>query len=319
MRATEFLNEGNDKSPSDVEKNHPEVYKFLQGITGPQSIQQAKVEAFDLGKTHYVVLTMQPSAGLGNTKAVLKGKGIDFEFDDTMNTVKGIQPGFEFTIDEDHIYDNKKAIWTFELPITSIEEDASDNHSVWDVYCSHNFWSGSRYEQGWRPVHVIAASKEQAKEIVVNNIDKVEELFRSKYMRKGSGRIRLIRAKEMYHIKPERLGKVEPTMLISGEAMNSDGEMIKVNLNDDKTIQEADRLSDAEKAANRKYNAQPHVSGIQDRGGFETMDWPKKKKKKKFNLDTAMGDFMDAPRGRSSREVDWDDGDRGLSNRDRNK
>ena len=77
MRANEFIKEGVDTSPEDVQQNHPEIYDFVSKITGPYAPESAKVNSFDLGNKHFVVLEMGPSASLDNTRAVMKSKGIN--------------------------------------------------------------------------------------------------------------------------------------------------------------------------------------------------------------------------------------------------
>jgi len=44
-------------------------------------------------------------------------------------------------------------------------------------------------------------------------------------------------------------------------------------------IQELNAAADLKKDDIRKHNARKDVSGIQDRGGYETTSWPKDKKK----------------------------------------
>ena len=119
MRASEILNEGNDKSPSDVKKNHPDIYKFIQSILGPYSVRDANVHAFDLGQSHHVVFEVQLSAGLGNTIAVMKGKNIDYDIytsqykgDSRDGTVFGEYGDFGFEIRHSG-KGSKTQTWTF--------------------------------------------------------------------------------------------------------------------------------------------------------------------------------------------------------------
>ncbi len=80
MKSSEFLAEGDDKNIADVQANHPEIYKFLVSIVGwPALVEHGKVETYNTGGNHMVVISIQPSAGLGNTEAALEQASIPYK------------------------------------------------------------------------------------------------------------------------------------------------------------------------------------------------------------------------------------------------
>jgi len=128
MRAKEFIKEGVDTSPADVQQNHPEIYNFISKITGPYAPEKAKVNSFDLGNKHFIVLKMGPSAGLDNTRAVMKSKGIGFD-NRSENELIGEHNDLRFTIKQDKIGPgNNVQTWEFEMPNAVQEADMNSGY-----------------------------------------------------------------------------------------------------------------------------------------------------------------------------------------------
>ena len=120
----ESVNEGDDKSPEDLQQNHPDVYEFLVSILGPYSVRDGKVDAFDLGNDHYVVLKVKPSASLSNTIAMLNEKGVEYnQLTDT--SLEGNVNDTNFSVRQELTFGNNTQVWQFKLP-KAVEESEGE-------------------------------------------------------------------------------------------------------------------------------------------------------------------------------------------------
>ena len=99
MKAKEFINEGVDRSPEDLKQNHPDIYDFITKVTGPFTIQDAKVNSFNSAGKHYVTIEMGPTAGLNNTRAGLDSYGVNYE-NVSDNKIVGELDDLEFSIED---------------------------------------------------------------------------------------------------------------------------------------------------------------------------------------------------------------------------
>jgi len=281
-RNSNSVSEGNDTSPSDVEQNHPEVYKFVKSITGPYSIRDATVESFDLGNTHHVVISIQPSAGLGNTRSVMQGLGIKIG-ENGYGDATGSFGDVKYEIRDEKHPGNIKEIWTFQMPkavqesnIEEMTEGPTSNAD--DIIANYNH---ENMMAGGSEAHLTGSDT-----VTVLSLDDFEDMF---------------------------IGSVAEFEAWANSMSGSTDDAIQ---------------------ANQDWNARPEVSGIQDRGGYETMsmsederDFDDGKVKVKFgkskpfkspSFDDSMRTFIDKTNTRP-RNRDDDDGSRGLSNRDRNR
>ena len=148
MRASEFLKEGVDTSPADVQQNHPEIYNFVKSIMG-HTPEKATVVSFNLGDKHLITLNMGPTAGLNNTRAILKRKGIGFD-NKSENELIGEHKDLRFTIREEHRGPgNKRLKWTFEMPkqIEEADYDPTLDADAYDFDSNERGYEGDEYEQ----------------------------------------------------------------------------------------------------------------------------------------------------------------------------
>lgn len=103
-------------------------------------------------------------------------------------------------------------------------------HNPYQVWCRHNFWVTGRYEVGTRPIVVLAASKAEAKQIIINNLGLAETYFRSLRVRRGGNTVRAIRCGEGYKLKSSDVGRVDPvTGSMPIKALTRSGEWVSYN------------------------------------------------------------------------------------------
>ena len=178
MRATEFIKEGVDTSPEDVEQNHPEIYKFVTNITGPYTPEKAKVNSFDLGNTHYVVLNMGPSASLDNTRAVMKSKGIGFD-NRSENELIGEHNDLRFTIRQDKKGPgNNRQTWQFEMPKAVQEamfEGGSNAEELIAQYNQENMMAGGSEASLTGPDRVTVQSLDDWEDMFIGSVSDFEQ------------------------------------------------------------------------------------------------------------------------------------------------
>jgi len=137
MESLNSIIEGVDTSPEDLENNHSDIYNFITDITGPYTIQTAKVQSFDLGGSHHVYVKMQPTAGIGNTKAVMDSKNI--QYFNKGNEIAGKTPGFEFTISDDNMRGNITETWGFKILNNNVTESTQqDRNDMEELIQSYN-------------------------------------------------------------------------------------------------------------------------------------------------------------------------------------
>ena len=145
MKSKQFLGEGDDKTVDDVKQNHPEIYDFFKKVGVWMAFDRyGQVEAYNTANSHMVVIKIKPSAGLENTKAVMKDAGIiAFEtMTNPMNgreVISGSDDGLHWTVTDDGQRGNITATWRFALPHANDEtqyytdrtmEDAVDEGDV---------------------------------------------------------------------------------------------------------------------------------------------------------------------------------------------
>lgn len=124
MKSKEFLNESDDKNIDDVQANHPEIYRFMIERVGYMALgKQSTVEAYNTTNSHMVVIKIKPSAGLGNTKAGLAAKGIEYEStkspfasDNRSEILTGTIGEMHWTVSDDNMRGNITETWRFSLP-----------------------------------------------------------------------------------------------------------------------------------------------------------------------------------------------------------
>jgi len=139
MESLDNINEGVDRSPEDLQNNHPDIYEFITDITGPYSIQTAKVHSFDLGGAHHVYVELQPTAGIANTKAVMDGMNIAYT--EKGNGITGNANNFVFNIKDDGQRGNITETWGFVIQKQSnnaIELDMQDIADMDELLIAYN-------------------------------------------------------------------------------------------------------------------------------------------------------------------------------------
>ena len=120
MKSSEFLVEGDDKNMNDVQVNHPEVYKFLLNLAGRLALEkQSKVETVNTASSHMVIISIQPTAGLSNTRAALENEGIPYEYIVSAGAGEILSGSFndiEWNVSDDGRRGNITETWRFAVP-----------------------------------------------------------------------------------------------------------------------------------------------------------------------------------------------------------
>ena len=121
MKSKEFITEGDDRNINDVQKNHPEVYEFLVGVIGSMALaKQSTVSTFNVSNEHHVIIRIQPSAGLENTKRALSAEGHRYEYMEDM--IQGKGDGFRYKVSNDSSRSSSRGNitekWQFILPLS---------------------------------------------------------------------------------------------------------------------------------------------------------------------------------------------------------
>jgi len=120
MKSTEFIFEGDDKTVDDVKKNHPEIYEFFKATGAWMAFDRyGKVEAYNTAGSHMVVVKIQPSAGLENTKLNIKDAGMKSEVINSPSVGKVLSGSFndvEWNVSDDGRRGNITETWRFALP-----------------------------------------------------------------------------------------------------------------------------------------------------------------------------------------------------------
>ena len=118
MRMREF---GNDKGPTieDVQKDHPEIYAFMDKQIGYMALeQQTVVEMFDMSSSHHVILSIKPALSLNSTELMLQRRKIKYERTKMASgdMISGTLPFANFRVTNDDSYGNATEKWNFEIP-----------------------------------------------------------------------------------------------------------------------------------------------------------------------------------------------------------
>lgn len=121
MRATEFLNEGVDRSVDDIKQNHPEIWNFFRKTGQWMALEQyGKVNSFDMGGNHTVSINITPTAGLENLKLILKDEGFDYQETENFGNVglHGTIPGtkINWSTKNHGPRGNMTSSWDFTMP-----------------------------------------------------------------------------------------------------------------------------------------------------------------------------------------------------------
>jgi len=301
METLDHINEGDDESSEDLQNNHPEVHDFLVSVLGPYAVRDASVDAFDLGSNHYIAVKVKPSAGLGNTVAVLQDMPeVHFE-QPTDRTLKGEVNGINFEIEQELTFGNNTQKWTFTLP-QAVEEDR-DGDPKWDYVCPSGHHSP--YEGTGAPEYIVRpcpqcglkakATKQQVEE------DRVDELKYDREISKQSMKAGKKDAKKGrdWNSKKTKFkdNESDPHAYMAGQ--NKGKKKVK-------EVQEEPTLTRGEKALGWRIK-----NGIKVKIG-------KGKPTVAPSFGDTMNNFTDTPRTRT-RNRNSDDGSRGLSDRDRNR
>ena len=135
MKATEFITDGDDKNPGDVKANHPEIYNFMKKLMGSMALDRGKVETYNTAGSHYVIVTVQPTAGFQNTLSAFRSiRDVDYEVRDgagASSMIVGTFDDIKFAISQQGQPGNLKELWRFALPhkgeLTEQERGAKPN------------------------------------------------------------------------------------------------------------------------------------------------------------------------------------------------
>jgi len=338
MKSIDFLAEGEDNSPEDVKENHPEVHRFIQSILGPYAVRDAKVDTYDLGNNHYVVFKVKPSAGLGNTKAVLKGNGVDFDEqearyngDSTAGMLIGDHNGIGFEINNDKVRGNSTQTWTFKLPKNDELEEALGSNLEDTLKRFHK----KHYIHNGRPG--LEAVKTGPDQITVSSLDDGEQTFVGSIPEFEAWASSLNEGDESEIAQAKRNVGVMPTdsygvttqdiFTARGHAVIPKGKRVKISQKNGVTYL-------AKMDINNMWGSDFPINDIdvqyithdvtEDDRDFDDgnvkVKFGKSKPFKAPSFDDSMRSLIDRVRPRPQRDPDdVDDGSRGLSNRDRNR
>lgn len=120
MRINEFGNDQGHPTIEDVQKDHPEIYKFMRGVIGYMALeQQTVVEMYDSVGVHHVVLSIKPALSLNSTEMLLQRDKVKYERtsmrDGIGDAIAGTLPFANFYITNDSRFGNATEQWNFEI------------------------------------------------------------------------------------------------------------------------------------------------------------------------------------------------------------
>jgi hypothetical protein len=88
-----------------------------------------------------------------------------------------------------------------------VEADSSDNDlKVWEVYILNNYYNGKYADYGARPYPVLAASAEEAKQVVLDNADAILKDLLSKKLQNGK---RVLPPNSAIAVSDKEIGRIE--------------------------------------------------------------------------------------------------------------
>ena len=122
----------------------------------------------------------------------------------------------EETLENQNSEDEKQKVWNKLLGL-----------KPYSVIVTHNFWSGSRYEASFRPITILAESADEARQFAIENLELVEEHFRSKKVFRGKRKVWLIRRSETYRLKEIDIKGASGATWRSGTGYNPQGEYVR--------------------------------------------------------------------------------------------
>lgn len=122
----------------------------------------------------------------------------------------------EETLENQNSEDEKQKVWNKLLGL-----------KPYSVIVTHNFWGGSRYEAGFRPITILAENVEKARQFAIDNLELVEEHFRSKKVFRGKRKVWLIRRSETYRLKEIDIKGASGATWSPGAGYNPQGEYVK--------------------------------------------------------------------------------------------
>ena len=174
MESLNGISEGVDRSPEDLQNNHLNIYEFITDITGPYSIETAKVTSFDFGDSHHVIVKLQPSAGIENTKAVMDSKNI--QYTEQSNNIVGRTNDFEFNISDDNMRGNITETWEFIiLKSNTVKLTQQERNDMEELVNSYNEEFAGENEAEATDNKVTVVGLENYEEIFAGDFDEFQE------------------------------------------------------------------------------------------------------------------------------------------------
>ena len=161
-----------------------------------------------------------------------------------------------------------------------VEEDA-ETSSLVEIGRSHydsmrkglKQISGKRgyhtYKESWTPSDITETEVD---------VDSIRQLFTEKSLNAKVNDALPLLARLSENMPDVILDDVEPDPIVEVEEVEQVEQSKELNEFEDWANDIVEGLSDEEKAKNREWNKRPDVAGRQDRGGYETTKYPKKKK-----------------------------------------
>ena len=119
MRIQEFGNVKGHSTIEDVQKDHPEIYAFMERQIGLMALeQQTVVDMFDMSNSHHVVLVIKPAMSLDSTEMLLQRYKIQYERTQMASgdMISGTLPFANFRVTHDARWGNPSEEWNFEIP-----------------------------------------------------------------------------------------------------------------------------------------------------------------------------------------------------------
>lgn len=119
MRINEFGNDKGHPTIEDVQRDHPEIYAFMDKQIGYLALeQQTVVEMFDMSSAHHVILSIKPALSLNSTEVMLQRQKVKYERTKMAGSdiISGSLPFANFRVKNDDRYGNATEQWNFEIP-----------------------------------------------------------------------------------------------------------------------------------------------------------------------------------------------------------